>query len=266
MRRLAMPVAMVVAVLIVAGSTYATTVAETISGSPGDWTYSYTLTNTESRPIWYWVVWFPTDPSADGMSADPNWTATYSTMGYYPEEFKSYWGSQGYPCEVYDAWPGSNDLQGPNGENGFYGAAASDIDSSNSAEYWDGSQWLALPAVPDPYLDEIWRGGWYGWTGSGANIQTSYGIPVGGTDQFSVHSSTAAPMTGAKSFSFSTTDHWLSLWDPLGPANTGDDEYFVNFEGSGDVAIPEPISMIFFGTGIVGVFGFVSRRRKMKRS
>jgi len=30
--------------------------------------------------------------------------------------------------------------------------------------------------------------------------------------------------------------------------------------------VPEPISMIFFGTGLVGVFGFVSRRRKIRKS
>ena len=29
--------------------------------------------------------------------------------------------------------------------------------------------------------------------------------------------------------------------------------------------VPEPISMIFFGTGVVGVFGYISRKRLQKR-
>jgi len=45
--------------------------------------------------------------------------------------------------------------------------------------------------------------------------------------------------------------------------------YDMTFEagvaGAGPTTIPEPISMIFFGTGVVGVFGFVARR-KMRKS
>jgi len=236
----------------------ATTVVEGITGSPGDWTYTFTLTNAETLPIWQWVVWFPTNPVADVVTAGTSgWAATdLATQGFFPEEYTNFWG-----CHVYDSL--GNDLAGPNGEPGFYGTWASDYTSGNPPEYWDGDSWESLPdplpSWPDPIYDAIWRGGDYGWNGSGANIQTSYGIPgipVGGSGQFSVHSSAQAAVScGGKSFSFNTTDYWYSFYDPA------DDSDHLDFEGSGTV-IPEPLTMlgVFLGLGSVGVY---IRRRRM---
>ena len=41
--------------------------------------------------------------------------------------------------------------------------------------------------------------------------------------------------------------------------------YTIGYATGAGAPIPEPISIIFFGTGIVGVAGFVARR-KMRKS
>jgi len=47
---------------------------------------------------------------------------------------------------------------------------------------------------------------------------------------------------------------------------SGDTIVFTDFQFGDDFQpIPEPISMIFFGTGVVGVFGYVARRRMRSR-
>jgi len=101
--------------------------------------------------------------------------------------------------------------------------------------------------------DKIWLGEDYGWNGAGADIQTSYGIPVGGTGQFTVHSTAAVPQTNLKSFSFNTIDYWYSYFD-------GTDDH-LDFEGSGTV-VPEPLTMMgmFLGLGSVGAY--IRRRRR----
>jgi len=43
------------------------------------------------------------------------------------------------------------------------------------------------------------------------------------------------------------------------------DPYFGQYQVPSAAPIPEPISMIFFGTGVVGVFGYVARRRMRSR-
>jgi len=83
-----------------ASSFATTTVVRDISGSAGDWTYSYTLTNGESLPIWQWAVWFTSDAEADVLTAGTTgWATTnLNTQGFFPEEYTSAWG-----CHVYDS-------------------------------------------------------------------------------------------------------------------------------------------------------------------
>ena len=227
-----------------------TSVVQSLTGSPGDWTYTFTLTNGESRGIWQWAVWFPSNPSADSVTAGTaNWSATdLNTQGFFPEEYTAFWG-----CHVYDS--SSNDLAGPNGEPGFFNTYASDYTSGNAEEYWDGDSWEPLPdplpAYPDPVWDAIWRGGDYGWNGAGANIQTSDAIDPGGTGQFTVHSTAQAALPGPKGFSYNTTDYWFSYFD-------GTDDH-LDFEGSGTTLIPEPGAL---GLAGVPLLGLVRRRRR----
>ena len=77
-------------------------------------------------------------------------------------------------------------------EPGLFQTYAEDFVSNNALEYWDGDSWEPVPdpVEPESIWDEKWRGEYAGWDGSGADINTSYGIAAsGGTGQFSVHSS-----------------------------------------------------------------------------
>ena len=104
----------------------ATTVSGGCTGSPGDWTYAFTLTNDEALAIWQWAVWFPSNPTADSVTAGTaNWDVTNpATQGFFPEEYVAAWGDP-----VYDS--AGVDLVGPNGEPGFYHTYASDFVSDN---------------------------------------------------------------------------------------------------------------------------------------
>ena len=246
-------------VLAVTGVASATTVVESVSGSPGNWTYTYTLTNGEAAPIWQWAVWFPSNPGADTVTAGTaNWAATDpATQGFFPEEYVASWGTP-----VKDSL--GNDLAGPNGEPGFLGTFASDFTSANLGEYWDGSAWVLLPSPipdwPDPLWNEMWRGEDYGWNGDGANIQTLYGIAPGGTGQFTVHSLAATAVSGPKTFSFNTTDYQYSLYDPQGTEDPADDVVYLDFKGAGPV-VPEPVTMAGLVLGIGGLATYLRRRR-----
>jgi len=213
------------------------TVSEEITGSTGDWTYTYTLTNHGNSDIYHWAVWFPTDPAAvprnplDSVSADTtDWVATDLTdpydKGFFPEEYTDYWN-----CHVYDS--SGNDLAGPKGEPGFYYTIVNEYYSNNPGEYWDGSAWLPLPDpmpdFPDPIYDVTWRGEYFGWDGSGADIQTNCAISPGGTGQLIIHSTAVDAVTGQKSFSFSTTDYCYSYYD------CSDESDHFDFESSGTV-------------------------------
>ena len=249
-------IGLLLAATAMAGAT--TTVVEGITGAAGDWTYTYTLTNDEALPIWQWAVWFPSNPVADTVTAGTaNWAATDLVFqGFFPAESIA----AGY--DVRDS--SGNVLAGPNGEPGSLNTYASDFTSANAGEYWNGAAWVALPdplpAWTDPVWDAKWRGEDYGWEGPGANIVTAHGIPSGGTGQFTVHSATALPVGGPKSFSFNTTDYWYSMLDPQGTADLADDVLYVDFEGSGDV-IPEPVTMAGLMLGIGCLARYVRRRK-----
>lgn len=201
-------------------TTCTTTVVEEITGTSGDWTYTYTIINNGDAPIWNWAVWFPTNPEADLITAgDVNWGVTdLDYQGFFPEEYTAFWGTAVY---VYDGAgdPLDDDtsdetlLVGPNWEPGFYSTYAGDFLSSKPGQYWDGDSWKGLPdplSLPynSPIWDYIWRGDYWGWLGIGADIQTAPAdpIPVGSTGCFSIHSSTLL-VEGRKSFSFSTLDY-----------------------------------------------------------
>ena len=257
MRRWMMVLA-VATFLVAAGVAYAgTTVVESISGSAGDWTYTYVLTNGESSPIYNWAVWFPSDPDADTVTAlTPDWSGTHlPTQGFFPKDLLD----AGYTVKDSDG----NTLAGPNGEPGLFQTYADDFKSNNPLEYWDGDSWEPVPDPVDPpsIWDAKWRGKYAGWDGLGADILTSDGIAAtGGTGQFSVHSSAAGAVTGQKSFSFSTIDYWYSIYDGLGTPDMGDDVVYFDFEGSGTVTpVPEPGALSLVGLGLVGL---VRRKRR----
>jgi hypothetical protein len=243
-----------------------TTVVEGITGTPGDWTYTYTLVNHEAAPIWDWAVWFPSNPGADAVTAGTaNWDATnLATHGFFPEEYTAYWG-----CRVRDS--AGADLAGPNAEPGYFGTWAGDYGSSNPGEYYTGDgywdpagAWLPLPDDPDNPDDvwpNVWRGtkdygyprDFWGWTGSGANVTTSYGIAPGATSTFTVHA-TGDLVAGPKSFSLNTTDYCFSFYDAY------DDSDYRDFEASGTV-IPEPVTMAGLILGIGCLARYVRRRK-----
>jgi hypothetical protein len=51
----------------------------------------------------------------------------------------------------------------------------------------------------------------------------------------------------------------------LSASTSGDTGSFTNFKlGSAPAAVPEPMTMFLFGTGLVGVAGFARRRRKSR--
>ena len=75
-------------ILWTGGATLAdTVVVEELTGSAGDWTYTYTLTNGEASDIWHWCVWFPSNPNSNLVTAGTaNWSATnLATHGFFPE-------------------------------------------------------------------------------------------------------------------------------------------------------------------------------------
>ena len=239
-----------------------TSVLESISGSPGDWTYTFTLTNDETSPIWNWAVWFPSDPQATSATAsDGNWSTTLSTHGYFPEQYIS----EGCADHVYDSTADPfhagtpNPLVGPSSEPGYYGLYANDYMTANTGQYWNGSSWVALPATEpgaaDPLWNKFWRGSKYGydfgWTeGSGGNVQTSYGIGFASTSQLIIGSPLL--ITGTKSFSFNTTDYYYSIndWD--------NNTVYTDFEMSGTV-VPVP------GAVLLGILGLSAAGIKLRK-
>jgi len=247
--------------LVMSGHAFgATQVIEEITGSPGDWTYTFTLTNDEALPIYNWAVWFPSDPNAISVTAsDSHWMDSLATHGFFPEQYIS----EGYADHVYDSTADPfhsgtpNNLAGPNGEPGFYQIFSEDYATANAGEYWDGDSWEPLPETEplcdDPLWDKFWRGYKYGydlgWTeGAGGNVQTAYGIPNGATSQLIVNASVL--ITGTKSFSFNTTEYYYSIndWAMSGP----DIDIYVDFEGSGTV-VPEPATVSVLGLGGLAV-------------
>ena len=261
-------------VLAVAGRAAADVgVVESITGSPGDWTYTYTLTNDDPAPIYNWAVWFASDPGAEtSVTTDSgNWFATPATKGYFPQQYIN----EGHIGHVYDSTADPfhagtpNPLAGPNGEPGYYGAYANDYMTGNAGKYWDEGMWKDLPDTEpywtspsdyDPLWDKFWRGAKYGydfgWTeGSGGNVQTSYGIASGGTSQLIVQTSSLIP--GQKSFSFNTTDYYYSIPDG------GNDSLYVDFEASGTV-VPVPGAALLGAMGL-GMVVWLKRRGSRKR-
>ena len=245
------------AVMFMAGAaTAGVGVVETITGLANDWTYTYTLTNNGSGDIYNWAVWFPSDPTADSVTAGTaNWAATHlPSQGFFPKDSLD----AGHIIKDSDG----NTLAGPNGEPGLFQTYATDFVSNNPEEYWDGSAWQLVPdpVIPASIWDAKWRGEYAGWDGSGADILTSDGIAAGGgTGQFSVHSSDTGVVNGPKSFSFSTIDYWYSIYDPQDTSDASDDVRYFDFEGSGTV-VPVPGAVLLGAMGL-GMVAWLKRRK-----
>jgi hypothetical protein len=58
------------------------TVTQHITGSTGNWTYTYTLYNSDSKAIWWWGLWFQRDPDAVTRSNSKTGWAFSGTEGY----------------------------------------------------------------------------------------------------------------------------------------------------------------------------------------
>jgi hypothetical protein len=79
-------------------------ITESITGAPGDYTYTYTLHNTDTDPIWWWGIFFSQDPLANPESNsipgwvfngnDPNSIFRFATNNQiYPAGWLSTWDS-----------------------------------------------------------------------------------------------------------------------------------------------------------------------------
>ena len=102
------------------------------------------------------------------------------------------------------------------------------------------------------------------------NLQLQVQGFLGGTQEYSntLTLSPQSPMFGPFVWTNITelTFNVLSVGNVHWPWGVGGGAYFVmdNFTFEPYTAVPEPISMIFFGTGLATVWGYIARRRMLR--
>ena len=269
------------AAMLVASSAYATTVTFSDPGNSGTQAYQQGFGTVDLTTGLDVVVSFTIDLS--GVTANDVWSGPYAMIG-----LRDVGQNVALPASAHGGWmvAFAPDFVNTNPNS-------LDIDDKFNLNTYRGGSELAYDATdPDtivaPFGTQDTKGFWGDRDGvdawqddSMANTGGVYDMGIRYHRVNATQGTMFATINGVtQGFDTTTGDGFNIDTDPAGLSFTADDfsnlELFAGAEfhdgGAGTIVIsdlqantvPEPVSMIFFGTGLVGVAGLVTRRRMRK--